>query len=80
MTDRERAEYHLSRRRGNRRPAAEPQSDGLFAEPDRQMRRWLPLGRQGHDEGLALFAEPGSRERRLVTIDGWPDYRAAGLA
>jgi hypothetical protein len=73
LTDAERAKYHLNRRRGTFRAKADPQAEGLFAEPEPQIRQWVPLGQ---DDGL--FTEPAARSRRLVAIDGWPDYRHDG--
>lgn len=73
LTDAERAKYHLNRRRGMPRPKADSQAEGLFDEPERRTRQWVPLGQ--HD---GLFAEPASQTRRLVDIEGWPDYRRIG--
>jgi hypothetical protein len=74
LTDAERAVYHLNRRRGMSRPKAEPQTDGLFAEPEQQIRQWVPMG-----QDACLFAKPAPQRRRLVPVDGWPDhYRAPG--
>jgi hypothetical protein len=67
----ERAKYHLHRRRGATRSKAEPQTKGLFAEPKRQFRQFMPLA-----EDAGLFTEPAPQARRLVTVNGWPDYRS----
>lgn len=71
-TNAERAVYHLNRRRSVPRIKPEPQADGLFAEPSRQMRQWLPLGQDD-----CLFAKPAKQSRRrLIPVEGWPDYPA----
>jgi hypothetical protein len=72
FSERERAKYHLNRRRGGGgRPEAEPQTEALFDEPGHRRRQLVPLPA---DE--TLFPEPGRAVRRLVGIDGWPDYAA----
>jgi hypothetical protein len=70
----ERAVYHLNRRRGMPRTKPEPQTDGLFAEPEQQVRQWVPMGQDD-----CLFTKPAPQSRRLVPVDGWPDHcRASG--
>jgi hypothetical protein len=72
FSERERAKYHLNRRRGGGgRQAAEPQTEALFDEPEHRCRQLVPLP---PDE--TLFPEPGRAARRLVEVDGWPDYAA----
>jgi hypothetical protein len=73
-TDRERAVDYLNRPRPLR-PKAPPQTEALFAEPERQERRLLPIA--GPTE---LFPEPEPTDRNLVPVDGWPDPQDFGLA
>jgi hypothetical protein len=71
--EKERARYHLNRRRGAVRPKPEPQTEALFPEPKHQTRQWVPFSQ---DDGL--FTEPPPQDRRLVPVEGWRDYRADG--
>jgi hypothetical protein len=66
------------KRGGPRQRATVPDETGaLFDEPPRQSRQLVPLvfADQPRD---ALFPEPDVVARKLVEVEGWPQYRGGG--
>ena len=71
-TDKQRAADRYGHRRAPARSTAPEQEEGLFDPPEPCEKRFIEPERP---DPRNLFPDLQPADRKLVQVDGWPDYR-----